>query len=403
MTLAPLIHDARSAPAPRLRRRRRTATGVAASVAAMLALTLPATGTAASVRDKADPAGAKLQAILDRVMSAPEPPFPGVALRVDRPGHAAWTGAAGKADVKRGTPMRAGDRFRAGSIMKPFVAAATLQLVEAGRFRLDDRLPAVLPARTLKRFPEAGRITVRMLLNHTSGLGRYDDDAFNREVIAQPRRRWTVAELLDRAAAQPRFAAPGVRHAYSNTNYNLLGLVLEHATGKPWRTVVRERVIDRLGLRHTSLPEPGHTPAGRDIARAYEHVDGALRDVTDVDSSMAGAAGGHALLTTTADLSRFLDSLLEGKLFRHRRTLRQMRRFVAAPSPEGQVGYGLGLERYIFGGTEMVGHLGTTAGFRVVMGRLPAQRTTIVMVITTPDDPTPVLMPALQLLTGAAS
>src|SRR5215203_4591771 len=389
MTPAPLIHDARSAPAPLLRRRRRTVAGVAASVAAMLALTLPATGNAAPVHDKADRAGAKLQAILDRVMSAPEPPFPGVALRVHRPGHAAWTGAAGKADVKRGTPMRARDRFRAGSIMKPFVAAATLQLVEAGRFRLDDRLPAVLRARTLKRFPEAGRITVRMLLNHTSGLGRYDDDAFNHAVIAQPRRRWTVAELLDRAAAQPRFAAPGVGHAYSNTNYNLLGLVLEQATGKPWRTVVRERVIDRLGLRHTSLPEPGHAPAGRDI--------------TDVDSSMAGAAGGHALLTTTADLSRFLDGLLEGKLFRHRRTLRQMRTFVAAPSPEGQVGYGLGLERYIFGGTEMVGHLGTTAGFRVVMGRLPAQRTTIVMVITTPDDPTPVLMPALQLLTGAAS
>jgi D-alanyl-D-alanine carboxypeptidase len=403
MTTTPLIQEARSAPTALRPRHRKTAAVATSTVAAMLALTLPATGAAAPVRDKADPAGTKLQAIVDRVMSGPETPFPGVALRVHRPGHAAWTGAAGKADVKRGTPMRAGNRFRAGSIMKPFVAAATLQLVEDGRFRLDDRLPAVLPARTLKRFPQADRITVRMLLNHTSGLGRYDDGGFNNEVLANPRRRWTVAELLDRAAAQPRFAAPGVRHAYSNTNYNLLGLVLEHATGKPWRTVVRERVIDRLGLRHTSLPVPGHTPVGRDIARAYEHVDGGLRDVTDVDSSMAGAAGGHALLTTTADLSRFLDGLLEGKLFRHHRTLRQMRTFVAAPSPEGQVGYGLGLERYVFGGTEMVGHLGTTAGFRVVMGRLPAQRTTIVMVITTPDDPTPVLMPALQLLTGAAS
>ena len=72
----------------------------------------------------------------------------------------------------------------------------------------------------------------------------------------------------------------------------------------------------------------------------------------DADSSLAGAAGGHALLTTTADLSRFLDGLLERRLFRHRRTLRQMRSFVAAPSPGGQVGYGLGLERYSFGGTE---------------------------------------------------
>lgn len=371
----------------------------ASAVAALLAVTLPTTSVAAPP----DPAATKLQAILDGAMSGPETPFPGVALRVHRPGHTAWTGAAGKADVTRGTPMHAGDRFRAGSIMKPFVAAATLQLVEEGRFSLDARLPAVLPARTLERFPEAGQITVRMLLNHTSGLGRYDDDVFYGEVIANPRRRWSAAELLDRAAAQPRFAAPGVLHAYSNTNYNLLGLVLEHATGKPWRTVVRERVIDRLALRHTSLPQPGRTPVGRDIARAYEHIDGTLRDVTDVDSSMAGAAGGHALLTTTADLSRFLDGLLDGKLFRHRRTLRQMREFVPAPSPEGQVGYGLGLERYVFDGVEMVGHLGTTAGFRVVMGRLPAQRTTLVMVTTTPDDPTPVLMPTLQLLTHTAS
>jgi len=375
----------------------------ASAAAGLLALTLPAIGVAAPAHEKPEPAGPKLQAILDDVMSGPETPFPGVALRVRRPGHASWTGAAGKADVKHGTPMHPGDRFRAGSIMKPFIAAATLQLVEEGRFSLDARLPAVLPARTLERFPEAGQITVRMLLNHTSGLGRYDDDRFYNEVIANPRRRWTTAEFLDRAAAQPRFAAPGVLHAYSNTNYNLLGLVLEHTTGKPWRTVVRERVIDRLDLRHTSLPEPGTTPAGPDIARAYEHIDGALRDVTDVDSSMAGAAGGHALLTTTADLSRFLDGLLDGKLFRHRRTLRQMRTFVAAPSPEGQVGYGLGLERYVFDGIEMVGHLGTTAGFRVVMGRLPAQHTTFVMVITTPDDPTPVLMPTLQLLTRTAS
>src|SRR4051812_26985312 len=214
MTSAPLLPRARSAPASR---HRRAAAGVLASaVAAMIALTLPATGAAAPAHDKADPAGTKLQAILDGAMAGPETPFPGVALRVSRPGHAAWTGAAGKADVTRGTPMRAGDRFRAGSIMKPFIAAATLQLVEEGRFSLDARLPAVLPARTLKRFPEAGQITVRMLLNHTSGLGRYDDDVFYNEVIADPRRRWSTAELLDRAAAQPRFAAPGVLHTYSN-------------------------------------------------------------------------------------------------------------------------------------------------------------------------------------------
>jgi D-alanyl-D-alanine carboxypeptidase len=74
---------------------------------------------------------------------------------------------------------------------------------------------------------------VRMLLNHTSGIGEYSDARHEREVYANPRRQWTVSEFLDRAAAQPRFAAPGQRHGYSNTNYNLLGLVLEQATGKP--------------------------------------------------------------------------------------------------------------------------------------------------------------------------
>ena len=222
--------------------------------------------------------------------------------------------------------------------MKPFVAAATLQLVEEGRFALDDPLPAVLPPRVIARFPDAERITVRMLLNHTSGIGEYTDARFDRAVVANPQRRWTVAEFLDRAAAQPRTSAPGERHAYSNANYNVLGLVLEQATGKPWRAVVRERVIERLRLTHTSLPKPGDVPTGRGIAHGYQLVNGRLRDLTDVDSSMAGAAGGHALLTTTKDLSRFLRALLAGKLFQRQETLEEMRTFVAAENPHGLVG-----------------------------------------------------------------
>jgi CubicO group peptidase (beta-lactamase class C family) len=95
--------------------------------------------------------------------------------------------------------------------MKPLVAAATLQLVEEGKIALDRPLPAVLPRRVLARFPDADRITVRMLLNHTSGIGEYSDARHEREVFADPRRRWTVQEFLDRAAAQPRSAAPGAR------------------------------------------------------------------------------------------------------------------------------------------------------------------------------------------------
>jgi D-alanyl-D-alanine carboxypeptidase len=410
MTTQPTIHDPRTTPLSTRLRRRTAAAGIAALAgAAMFTITVRAAGADVQApgherRDAPRAVGPRLQAILDRAVRAPETTFPGVALYVRRPGHGTWSGAAGKASIDPARPMRAGDRFRAGSITKPFVAAATLQLVEEGKIALDDPLPAVLPARVIARFPDADGITVRMLLNHTSGIAEYSDEGFDREVLANPQRRWATTEFLDRAAALPRSGAPGERHAYSNANYNLLGLVLEQATGKSWRAVVRERVIERLHLTHTALPEPGVVPAGRGIAHGYELVNGRLHDVTDIDSSMVGAAGGNAQLTTTEDLSRFLRALLAGRLFQHKETVDEMRTFVAAESPEGLVGYGLGLERYVLpGGVEIIGHMGTAGGYRAFMFHLPAQDIDLAMAINNPDDPTPVLLPALKLLIAEAS
>jgi D-alanyl-D-alanine carboxypeptidase len=394
------IHPSRR----RTRRHLRRAAAAALGAAALLAPTVSAAGAATPAHHAPRPVGARLQAILDRAVKAPGAQSPGVALYVRRPGHAVWAGAAGQASVRPARRMRAADRFRAGSLMKPLVAAATLQLVEEGRIGLDDPLPAVLPARIVSRFADADRITVRMLLQHTSGLGDYTSPAFDREVAADPARRWTVDELLDRAAAQPRTFAPGERFAYSNTDYNLLGLILERATGKPWRAVVRERVIERLHLNHTTLPQPGHTPAGRDIAHGYQTLDGKVYDLTDVDSSMAGAAGGQALLTNAEDLTRFLRGLLAGRLFHNRQTLEEMRTFVATHDDTGRVGYGLGLERYVLpGGTELVGHMGTAAGYRTLMFRLPAQHIDFTLTMNNPGDPLPVLLPALKVLTAGRS
>ena len=124
-------------------------------------------------------------------------------------------------------------------------------------------------------------------------------------------------------------------------------------------------------------------------------MNGELRDVSDVDPSMVGAAGGQALVTTTEDLARFVDALLAGELFEQPETLEEMLTFVPADDVPGKVGYGLGLERYeLPGGVEMIGHLGTGAGYRAWVGRLPAQEIDFAMVITNPDDPIPVLIPA---------
>ena len=363
-----------------------------AGVATLLLAALAVPSATAAAKERPTGAGAQMQAIIDRAVDAPKSDIPGVALYVRQPGKPAWSGAAGK--------MRAGDRFRAGSIVKTFVAAATLQQVERGRLSLDAPLTSVLPPRITARFADADRITVRMLLDHTSGIGEFDPPALDRQALRDLRRRWTTAEFLDRAARAPRTGAPGEHFAYSNTDYTLLGLILGQVTGKSWRTVVRENVIDRAGLRHTSLPAPGTMPHGRDIARGYQFDRGRLRDVTDMDSSMAGPAGGHALLTTTADLSRFLRELLAGRLFAHPETLAQMRDFLPTPDEHGRVGYGLGLERYVLpGGAEIVGHMGTTAGFRAYMFHLTAQDVDIAMVTDRPVDPMPILAPALKALT----
>jgi D-alanyl-D-alanine carboxypeptidase len=197
---------------------------------------------------------------------------------------------------------------------------------------------------------------------------------------------------------------PGEQYACSNTDYTLLGLVIEEATGEPWRAAVRERVIDRLDLESTSLPEPGDVSLRDNAAHGYELVDGELRDFSDVDPSMAGAAGGHALLTTTEDLAHFMDALLAGELFEQPETFDEMLTLVPAADVPGKVGYGLGIERYeLPGGVEMIGHLGTTAGYRAFVGRLLAQQIDIAMVITNQDDPTPVLMPALELMVAEAA
>jgi D-alanyl-D-alanine carboxypeptidase len=388
----------------------------ASALAAVVALAAPAAvlaqphapvaapGAAAQAHRHHAAVGPRLQAIMDRAVRARGSGIPGVALYVRLPGRRVWSGAAGTANVATGAPMRPGDRFRAGSIAKTFVATATLQLAEEGRFSLDDPLTAVLPARETARFPEAGQITVRMLLDHTSGLPEWDDAAFDRGVAAHPHRRYTVDQLLDRAAAMPRTGAPGERFSYNNTDYNVLGLIVEHATGRSWRDVVRERIVAPLHLAHTSLPEPGTVPRGRDIAHGYQRMGGKVYDFTDVDSSMADAAGGQALLTNTADLSRFLRALLAGRLFQTPETVAAMRAFLPTPVDHGRIGYGLGLERYMFpGGVEMVGHMGTAAGYRAYMFHLPAQDIDIAMVTNAPADPSPVLFPALKVLLGEAS
>jgi D-alanyl-D-alanine carboxypeptidase len=365
-----------------------------------------AVGYAASVaarrRPRFDPALARrLQRVLRHALRDPRTHSPGAILHVESPGLGSWTGVAGLARLAPAAPMRPADRFRAGSIVKPLVAVVVLQLAEHGRLSLDARLPEVLPASVVRRFANAPAISVRMLLEHRSGIADWLTPAVSDEIAHHPAKVWKVSEFLDLAAAQPPLFAPGTSYHYSNTEYNLLGLIIERATGRSWRHEVSRRVIGPLGLTRTTLPAPGHRSVTGAHAHGYGEVDGRRVDLTGVDPSMAGAAGGDALVSTVQDLARFLDALLRGRLFRHRETLREMLAFAPAPDVGGQVGYGLGIERRVFpGGVDAIGHLGTTAAYNAYVARLHPLNVTIASALNWADDPTPLLLPAVEVLAG---
>ena len=192
--------------------------------------------------------------MLDDAIAAASGTVPGVVLHVARAGHGSWQGASGLAQIDPEVAMRPDDRVGIGSIVKPFVAATTLQLVEDGSLSLDATLPDVLPADVTDRFPQASEVTVRMLLGHRSGLPEWDSPAIDAEAARDPSRIWTASEFLDLAAAQEPTFPPGTDYAYSNTNYTLVGLIIERATGRGWRDEVTDRVITPLGLEATALP-----------------------------------------------------------------------------------------------------------------------------------------------------
>jgi len=260
-----------------------------------------------------------------------------------RDGGERWTGAAGVADVDTGRPVTPGMRQRVGSISKTFTAVGLLQQAERGRIRLDapvsDYLPDLIPG-------ERGRqITVRMLLNHTSGIGDYIVGAFpslaqgsTASLDEERFRSVHPRELVRLGLAAPATGRPGsVPGTYSNTNYVIAGLLLEKVTGQKAYTYLTRNVIDRAGLRHTYLPRTPYIKGPH--PRMYESFHGLIdppRDYSVYDMSWAYTAG--SVVSTTDDLNRFYRALLGGKLV-GAASLDEMTRTV----PVSGMDYGLGI------------------------------------------------------------
>ncbi|MER5864297.1 serine hydrolase domain-containing protein [Kitasatospora sp. NPDC002040] len=295
--------------------------------------------------------------------------------RVVQDGRTVWQGAAGQADLDTGAPARADGRFRIGSTTKTFVATVVLQLVAERKVRLDDPIERYLPGTV----PNGANITVRQLLNHTSGLYSYTSAPEFGLTTPEAIREWATSgrdrtyrpqELLAIAFRhQPDFA-PGTDWSYSNTNYVVAGQLIEKVTGRSWAREVERRIIQPLGLHDTSMPITSTAVPGPH-AKGYLKFDDTRIDVTRLNPSMAGSAG--AGISTTADLTRFNAALLGGRLLRPAE-LAQMR----TPAPQALkygVGYGLALWRTELPCGEFWGHDGGIPGYStMLMGDLAGRR-----------------------------
>jgi D-alanyl-D-alanine carboxypeptidase len=276
--------------------------------------------------------------------------------------------------------LRPADRFRVASVTKTFVATVVLQLVSEGKLGLDDPVDRRLPG----LLPDGGAITVRELLSHTSGLFDYDEDeAWQGTVIAHPDREWSPRELVAVATSHGLLFPPGTAWFYSDTNYEVLGLLVEAVTGTTLEHQLRERIFEPLGLAATSLP----TEAAIDGAHAHGYVGsgtlpwlpwGTLVDATTlVSPSIWWAAS--AIVANADDLARFYAALLGGRLIRAD-LLAAMRS--ASPVTRGTLfEYGLGLEQFRTACGRAFGHLGDGLGYRTaVYARADGRRVAVAMI-----------------------
>ena len=297
---------------------------------------------------------------------------PGAALAVFVPGRGVWVGARGQADRDGGTPLAPDMLFGVGSISKLFVATVAMQLVQEGWLSLDQTVEQWLPGLV----PHGDRIAVRNLMNHTSGLPDYLDEPFAEVALADPSRAWAPGELVASALSRRPAVAPG-RWRYANTNYVLLGLIVERVTHNPLAREIHQRIIDPLGLAHTFFSPDDPIPGA--MIHGYEgrrHLTGGM--------NMSFAWGAGNIVSNVEDLGRFAQALFGGALLRPE-TLATMQAFVATGSwGSRDLMYGLGMMQDVLRGAQPTlvrGHTGALMGYRTALWYAPNSGVTIVVAL----------------------
>jgi D-alanyl-D-alanine carboxypeptidase len=361
--------------------------GKVTRVMAALALSALAAPLAAQTQATAD--AAALQARLDSTFQAiyDAGDFPGATAAVVLADGTALALAVGYSDSTRRVPMQTDDRMLQGSVGKTYYAAVAMQLVAEGRLDLDAAVSDYLGDRPwFGRVPNAQNITVRNLMNHTSGVMRYEfKQEFLVDLKSDPNRHWEpeelVAYILDE---QPQFAA-GQGWEYSDTNYILLGLIIESITGRRLYEEVERRLLEPLGL-HNTVPSDGRVIAG--LVQGYAGAGNPFLGRDEVllpdgrfviNPQFEWAGGGYA--STTEDLARWARAIYEGRAFEPELLGEVLDGVPARLGPGSSYGLGVIVQETPLGTT--YGHSGFFPGYLTEMTYYPEEKIAVAVQVNT--------------------
>jgi len=292
---------------------------------------------------------AKLDQLFDRLLEKNK----GMgSLTLARDGNVLYSRSFGYSQIKGNEkkPSTAETKYRIGSITKTFTAVMIFQLVEEGTLKLTGTLDKFFP-----QIPNADRITIGQILAHRSGIHNLQADG---SWGMQPRTKDEVVARI--AQGQPDFE-PDARHLYSNAGYVLLGYIVEKVGGKPYQEALNERITSRIGLKDTYLGS-GRTDPGKNEALSYRYIGG-WREAAELDFSVPAGAG--SILSTPADMTKFIQSLFDLKLV-SQDSLKQMTTM--------RDGEGMGMVPFSFAGKTLYGETGGSSSSGAWLAYLPEEK-----------------------------
>lgn len=310
---------------------------------------------------------ARMQQVLDDMVQAG---VPGIALAIHTP-EGYWAGSAGFAKIETSEPMHPCHLQYGQSVAKTYLATAILMLFEDGKIDLDGKITDYLAADVVSMITDADQITVRMLMNHTSGIPEYNDKPqYVTYLLQHPLREFTSMDYLEFIAGMPLLYEPGSRHRYTNTNYVLLALIADSITGDHTGFINTE-LLSAHGLTNSCYHSAGCFSDDMLVNTYWDrYSNGEIENCSQMQIvNVQSLVGDDGIVATPIDYIKFMQALLGGQII-GQVALDEMMQFVEK-TPDSEDGYGLGIHRDMYNGFADLGHTGGGIGSGYILSYFP--------------------------------